>query len=121
MSKKENIVARLELDTKLPEGVSQEQWNSWKDKWGDKIKRIHLPLNDDNTEFFTVAAMVPSRKTLSDYEKWVDKNPDKSKDILITDCLVTGVDVVKADDVLFNSCVGAIAEMIPIRKAIIKN
>lgn len=105
----------------LFEGVSKEQLESFKEKYGSKLKHVRLPLDDDRNEFFDVIAIVPDRRIMGEFEKWMDKNPDKAKDILISNCLLSGKERVKADDDLFFTCANAIAELIPIRKAIIKN
>ncbi len=86
-----------------------------------KVKIIQLPLDDDSEQFLEVLARVPSRKIIGEYEKWADKQPDKAKEIIVNSCLLCGKEEVKADDDLFLTAVNAIAELIPIRKAIIKN
>lgn len=112
--KKEEVVA-------LPEGVSPEQVAAWKNAWGSKVRMASLPKDDDGNEFMDVIVRVPDRRTLSEFEKWIDKNPDKAKEIMINSCLLSHKDVVKADDGLFAGAYDAIAQLIPIRKAIIKN
>jgi hypothetical protein len=105
----------------LPAGITPEMIEGWKAKFGKRVKLIDLPLDENHKEILTVAALVPDRKTLSEWEKWSDKNPDKAKDILITNCLLTGVEQVKADDALFFTCATALGELIPVRKATIRS
>lgn len=105
----------------LPEGVTPEQVAAWKNAWGNKVKLASLPKDDDGNEFLDVVVRVPDRKTMSELEKWIDKNPDKAKEITINACLLSHKDQVKADDGLFAAAFDAISQLIPVRKAIIKN
>lgn len=107
---------------KLPEGVSQEMIDAWKDRYGkDKVKMACLPMDDDGNEFKEVIVRVPDRKVMSEVEKWLDKAPDKAKEIMINSCLLTHKEEVKADDGLFFGAVDAITKLMPIRTAIVKN
>lgn len=103
-------------------GITQEMVNNAKEKYGaDKVKYADLPLDDNNERFLTVLITVPGRTVIGEFEKWSDKNPNKAKEIIINSCLLSHKDQVKADDNLFFTAVNAIADLIPIRKAIIKN
>jgi hypothetical protein len=51
----------------------------------------------------------------------VDKNPDKAKEILVNACVLSGKEIVKADDGLFLGAFDAIVKLLPVRTAIIKN
>lgn len=107
---------------KLPEGVTPEMVKNWKEKYGESnLKLISIPMDEKGEATLEVVAKVPDRRTLSEFEKWSEKDPDKAKSILITNCLLTKLEQVKADDALFFSATNAIAELIPIRKAAIKN
>jgi hypothetical protein len=102
--------------------IDQAQIDAWKEKYGqNKVKQLDLPLDDRGENFLTVYARVPDTRILSEWEKFSDKNPQKSKEILVKNCLLNEVDQVMADQDLFFSAVAAIGELIPIRKAIIKN
>lgn len=102
--------------------ITSEMITAAKEKYGeDKVKIAELPLDDDGKNILEVLVRVPDRKIIGEFEKWADKNPDKSKEILVNACLLTFVEQVKSDDTLFFTAVNAIAELIPIRKAIIKN
>ncbi len=87
----------------------------------DKVKIAELPLDDAGTHILEVLVKVPDRRTIGEFEKWADKNPDKSKEILLNACLLSFLDQIKSDDTLFFTAVNAIADLIPIRKAVIKN
>ncbi len=107
---------------KLPEGVTQEMVDVWKKQNGeDKVKVAFLPLDDDNKEFHGVVLKVPGRRAMSMYEKFENKDPDKAKSLLINECCLYGKERVNSNDELFFTCFGAIAELMPIRKAVIKN
>lgn len=108
--------------TVVIEGVTPEMIKSFKERYGDdKIKAAQLPKDDDGNEFLIVVVRVPDRKTLSEFEKWVDKNPDKAKEIMVNACLLSHKEEVKADDGLFFGAFDAIAKLMPVRTAIIKN
>lgn len=102
--------------------ISPEAITAAKEKYGeDKVKVADLPLDDNNEQFLPVLMTVPTRKTLGEFEKWSASQPDKAKEILLNACLLTSKDEVKSDDALFLTAVNAIADLIPIRKAIVKN
>lgn len=102
--------------------VTPEQIAEWKAKYGEnKVKQIDLPLDDEGKEYLTVYGIVPTRRILSEWEKWSDKNPDRAKEILVKNCLLTEVDRVLNDQDLFFSAIGAVTELIPVRRAITKN
>ncbi|MGP1514460.1 MAG: hypothetical protein ACTTJH_00685 [Bacteroidales bacterium] len=109
-------------ETQLPEGVTQEMIKAWQERYGEnKVKIAQLPMDDDGKAYKKVIIRVPDRKVMSEFEKWMDKNPDKAKEIMINACLLSGKDEVKADDGLFFGAADAIAQLIPVRVAIVKN
>jgi len=106
----------------LPDGVTPEQVAAWKERYGDdKVKLAALPKDDDATDFLNVICRVPDRKTVAEFEKWVDRSPDKAKDILINACILTSKEEIKANDGLYFAAVDAVTKLLPIRSAIIKN
>ena len=106
----------------LPEGVTPEMMKAWQERYGQKKVQIAtLPLDDDGDKTMDVIVRVPDRKTVGEFEKWIDKNPDKAKEIMINACVLSGKDAVKADDDAFFAAFDAVASLIPIRKAILKN
>lgn len=116
MNEKKQTVAML------PQGITQEMITDFKERYGeDKIKIAELPMDDNGDSYKSVVAKVPSRKEVGEFEKWVDKNPDKAKEILINSCILTSKEEVKANDGLFLAAFDAIVSLIPIRKAILKN
>lgn len=100
----------------------QEEIAAAKDKYGaDSVKIAEIPLDDNGNEHMEVLVRVPDRKTIGEFEKWADKDPNKSKEIVINQCLLSHKDIVKAKDDLFFTTFGAIADLMPIRKATLKN
>ena len=91
------------------------------DKVGiENLKRIELPLDDNNNEILEVIVSVPDRRTMGQYLKYQNVNPAKAQEILVKNCLHTDKDQVLKDDALFLTCVSALAELIPIRESKIK-
>lgn len=126
MEKKEQTVNQLIVNqkegNKLPDGVTQEMIDAWKGRFGkEKIKLGEIPMDEDRTQFLAVIGRVPCRKAMSEFEKWLDKNPDKSKEILINTCLLTCKEQVKADDFLFNGAFDFLTQLIPVARATVKN
>ncbi|MBP1630870.1 MAG: hypothetical protein H6Q15_1763 [Bacteroidetes bacterium] len=112
----------MSVKTELPAGVTAEEVKAWKERYGDdKIKIASLPIDDDGNDFLDVVVRVPDRKTVSEFEKWVDKNPDKAKEVMINACLLSNKEKVKANDGLFFGAFDALVKLMPIRTAIIKN
>jgi len=106
----------------LPQGVTIEMMTAWKERYGEKkVMVATLPLDDDGEKFMDVIVRVPDRKTVGEFEKWIDKNPNKAKEVLINACVLSGKEAVKADDDAFFAAFDAVASLIPIRKAILKN
>lgn len=87
----------------------------------NSVKLAELPKDEERNEYLTVLVRRPDRSVLSEFSKWVDKNPGKADEILVNSCLLSHKDIVKADDGLFAGCVDAISQLISIRKANIKN
>ena len=86
----------------------------------DKLRRVELPLDDLGLETLEVVVAVPNRKILGQYLKYQNVNPNKAHEILVKNCVLTDLDQVLADDNLFMTAVGCIADLIPIREGIIK-
>lgn len=110
------------VKVELPQGVTIEMMTAWKERYGEKKVMIAtLPLDDDGEKFMDVIVRVPDRKTVGQFEKWIDKDPDKSKEIMINACVLFGKDAAKLTDDGFFAAFDAVASLIPIRKAILKN
>ena len=113
---------KTEKKIELPEGVTPEMMKAWQERYGEKKVQIAtLPLDDEGEKFMDVIVRVPDRKTIGEFEKWIDKNPNKAKEVLINACVLSGKEAVKADDDAFFAAFDAVASLIPVRKAILKN
>lgn len=110
------------IGAKLPNGVTAEQITAWKERYGErKVKQATLRDDEDLFDPFDVIIRRPGRQEMGEFEKWVDKQPDKAKVIMIKSCLLSHKDEVLADEDKFLHAFNAIAELMPIAKAIIKN
>jgi hypothetical protein len=106
----------------LPDGITQSMIDEAKEKHGaDKVKFVEiLKENSDEVEK-TVLAVVPSRSIVGQYMRWSDTEPKKAQEIIVKNCLLSHKDEVLADDGLFYGALTGISELIPVRKAIVKN
>jgi len=78
--------------------VSEEVKTSLKKEYGDKLKSLILPIDDNGTEELEVLAVVPSRNVVGQYLKYLNQDPKKAQEILVKACLVTNKEEVLADD-----------------------
>ncbi len=109
-------------EKELPAGITAEMIADARQKHGEKnVKYIDLPLDDESTEFKTVLACVPSRAILGQYRRFSDSDPKKADEILVKNCVLSHKEEVLADDGLFYAALNGVAELIPVRKAIVKN
>jgi len=100
-------------------GITDAQIQEWKQKYG-VIKKIEL-YKSGSIEPFEVYAKKPSRKVISEYFRWMDKDLNKATDILIKGCCLNGIDEIIADDELFFTATSGLSELLPIGRAEIKN
>lgn len=109
-------------EVKLPEGITQSMIDEAKIKYGaDKVKFVEiLKENSDEVEK-VVLASVPSRNIVGQYRRFMESDPKKADDILVKNCLLSHKEEIFANDALFMGAMNGIAELIPIRKANIKN
>ena len=96
--------------------VSEEVKTSLKKEYGDKLKSLILPIDDNGTEELEVLAVVPSRNVVGQYLKYLNQDPKQAQEILVKACLVTNKEEVLADDGLFYASASLIGELIPIRQ-----
>lgn len=107
---------------KLPEGITEAMVETAKAKHGnDKVRLIDLLDEDGSAVSKTVLAVVPSRVVVGQYRRWAETDPKKADEIIVKACLLSHKDEVLADDGLFYGALAGIAELIPVRKAIVKN
>jgi len=96
--------------------VSEEVKKSMKEKHGDKLRSVILPLNDEATEEIEVLVIVPDRAVVGQSMKFMNSDPKKGQDILVRNCVVTDKERVMAEDGLFYAAAGLLTELIPIRQ-----
>lgn len=109
------------MENKLPAGLTPEMIEKLKQEYGTRLRIADLPRDEYETEFLPVIVCVPDRKTVNEFEKWVDSNPGKAKEIVVNTCLLTHKEEVKADDGLWFAAVNAICSLFPLRKAVVRN
>jgi len=113
-------VKEQEVKKLMDYGATDAQIEDWKKTWPG-VTRVELPADDNGDNFVGAVLKAPDRKVMSEWEKWSDKNPDKAKEIMINGCFLTRKDEVKADYGLFAAAFDACAQLIPVRKAVLKN
>lgn len=111
----------MEKEQRLPAGITPELLATLKEKYDNRLRYADLPKDDNGDEYLTVIVCVPDRVVTSEFEKWIDPNPLKAKELLVNACLLTHKEEVKADDGLFYAAVNAISSLIPLRKAVVRN
>ncbi len=107
-----------------PVGVTEDMIEGWRTEHPKaKIVPASIPVDDSNTEFHQVVLRSPGRHVMGMWEKFMDRDPDKSKKILIDHCCLFGKERVLApnNDYLFFACATTIGELMPIGQGIIKN
>jgi len=107
---------------KLPDNITPQVINAWKEKYGEKRVKIAV-LSDDEDVFppFEVVIRRPGRRDMGMYEKFMDRDPDKAKAIIVKNCSLTHTDELLSHDDKFAHAFNAIANLMPIAKAEIKN
>lgn len=104
-------------------GITQEMIDAAKKAYPKQnhVKVTKLQADEDGDAFLYVIIRRPDRTVLGEFSKWVEKSPNKADLILVKACLLSHKDQVLADEDLLTSAVDAIAQLITIRKAEIKN
>jgi hypothetical protein len=110
MSKTEKTMAEAFI------AVTADVKNSMKEKYGDKLRSVILPLNDEATEEIEVLVIVPDRSVVGQSMKFMNSDPKKGQEILVKNCVVTDKERVMQDDGLFYAVAGMLTELIPIRQ-----
>lgn len=106
----------------LPEGITQEMIDAAKLKWPKEgaVRIADLEM-DDEGNVLPVLVRRPDRTVMGEYSKWEKNNPKRADDILIKACLLSHKEQVLADDDLMMAALDAIAKMIKVRQATLKN
>lgn len=109
-------------EKELPAGITQAMIDEARTKYGaGKVKMIDV-LKDGSTDVdVTVLVAVPSRHVVSQYMQLGNTNMKKAEETMVKNCLLSHKDEVLADDELFYGVLAGLIELLPLRKAIIKN
>jgi hypothetical protein len=109
-------------EKELPAGITQQMIDDAKSKYGaDKVKMIDIYNEESNSVEKTVLVTIPSRTVIGQFRRYSDTDPKKADEILVRASLLSHKDEVLADDGLFYGALSGIADLIPVRKAIVKN
>lgn len=103
----------------LPVGVTAEMLKSLKEEYGDKRVRVfELPPDEDGEGEFGGVIVVPDRTVYGQFEKFIDKDPDRARKLLIQNCLfpTDKREAVLGDMNLFLPVSTTIIETLPLRK-----
>lgn len=86
----------------------------------DKLRTVTLEKDPESNETIDLVVRVPERHVTGQILKHMRSEPLKAQEIAVNNCLLSDVDLVKADDYLFFGCAMAIMELIPVQESIIK-
>lgn len=105
----------------LPKGVTADQIEQWKEKYGADNICLAI-LENSREESLTVVVRVPDRQIFNMSRKYADSDIGKAEDILVKACLLSHTsEVIEGkDDCLYYSCVHAINQLLPLRRAVVK-
>lgn len=108
--------------TNLPEGITSEMVEKWKQEHGEKNILIATLLDDKDEPIQKVILRRPSRQAVSQWEKFITSEPAKAKEILLRACLLRDQDKkeVMSNDDLYYPAYRAVEGLIPLRKAIVE-
>lgn len=106
----------------LPEGITSEMIEKWKQEHGEKNIVIATLLDEKDEPIKKIILRRPSRQAVSQWEKFISSEPSKAKEILLRACLLTDQDKgeVIANDDLYYPAYRAVESLIPLRKAIVE-
>lgn len=113
----------IDLDSNnLPEGITSELVADAITRKGvAHVKLAQLQKGADGKEILTVLVCTPSRKDISDFEKWSERQPNKAKNILIDSAILSHKETIKEDDWLWYAAANAATQLKPKGTALIKN
>lgn len=106
----------------IPEGISADTITKWKQDHGEKNILLATLCDENNEPIRKIVIRRPSRQAVNQWEKFINTDPGKAKEILIRACLLRDQDkddVIKDDD-LFYPAYRAVESLIPLRKAIVE-
>ena len=86
----------------------------------DRLRILEVPKDENENEHHQIKCIVPSRTVVGQFRKFQDSNPVKAQNYLLKGCLKSHLEVVLADDFLFNTTVSTVSELLPIGEGRIK-
>jgi hypothetical protein len=98
-------------------GISQAKLQELKQKFGNTLRHVEVPMDDEGSEHFACVCSVPSRQVYGQFERLIDKDPSKARQVLVANCVHTGKEKIGADDALFLNVSTAVIELLPLRRA----
>lgn len=106
----------------LPDGITEDMIAQWKKEHGEKNILLATLCDENNEPCAKVVIRRPTRQAVNQWEKFINTDPGKAKEILVRACLLRDQDkeAVIADDDLFYPAYRAVESLIPLRKAIIE-
>lgn len=109
-------------DEKLPGGITQEQLEAWKLKYGEsKVFQVDIPTDDAGKNVVTGYFKKPNLNIIGAAGKFSATDMVKSGLVLFDGCWLGGDDEVKTDDEVKFSAINALNKLFKLRVATIKN
>jgi hypothetical protein len=108
-------------ELQLPEGVTEEMISEWKTKF--KNVSIADLTDPEGNEYGQIILHEPGAFILNEWEKHLDRSPNKAREILINGCLLTRKEEFKTMNKAtpaYTACYDACSQLLPIGKASVK-
>jgi hypothetical protein len=106
----------------LPLGITQEMMDAAKEKHG--TAKVFLLEDSEGINYGHVVMGRPTANVISEWEKWLDKNPFKSRQVLINGTLCNRQEELKLwekNSEQYAALYDAATQMLPVGKATAKN
>ncbi|MEQ8685444.1 MAG: hypothetical protein RIE86_09130 [Imperialibacter sp.] len=101
-----------------------ELFKSLEPTYGKLLHKIEAPISTDSEpEMIDVLVISPEmdRTVCGQFERFIDGNPDKAREILVKHCVKHGLDEVLGNNVAFRAVSTFLIELLPTAKVRIKN
>ena len=107
----------------LPEGVTPQKVDEWKAKYGEGNVKLAVLKKNDQGETMDAVVHTPNRTVIGEFEKHVESNPNKAKEVLVKGCVLSGLDEImrEGNDLLFFSAFNACSKLMPKAESELKN
>lgn len=109
-------------NTQLPEGVTSEMVAEFKAKHSGEIRLAELFDSEGGSHGFVIVGK-PSPNVIGQFERFIDKDPMKARDILLKGTLCTRRDEIfswEKNSEQYAAAFDAAAQMLPVGKSILK-